>query len=193
MPSDTFGPAGPADPAGDALWQAACAFAARAHTGQLRKDRATPYFSHAARVALTLRHTFACADPVALAAALLHDTIEDTTTDYDDLDESFGPEVAAIVAALTKNMILPERDREPEYDARLVKADWRARLIKLADAYDNLADLGSSADSAPDRAERHLAKCHRAIELAKADAHSHPETARAIEILSRAMASLQKP
>ena len=57
-------------PQGDALWQAACAFAARAHTGQFRKDRATPYFSHAARVAMTLRHTFGFGDPVARAAAM---------------------------------------------------------------------------------------------------------------------------
>lgn len=178
-------------PAGDALWQAACAFAARAHTGQLRKDRATPYFAHAARVALTLRHTFACDDPVALAAALLHDTIEDTTTDYDDLEESFGPGVAAIVAALTKNMTLPEREREPEYDARLAKADWRARLIKLADAYDNLADLGTSAAPKSDSSARHLAKCRRAIDLATPDAPAHPETVRAIERLTSAMVTLQ--
>lgn len=177
---------------GNALWQAACAFAARAHTGQLRKDKATPYFSHAARVAMTLRHVFECADPIALAAALLHDTIEDTTTDYDDLEEHFGAEVAGIVAALTKIMILPEYTREPEYDARLAKADWRARLIKLADAYDNLSDLHSriGEDIAGARS-RLLARCTRAIDLARPDAAGHAETSRAIARLESLMQSAQ--
>src|SRR5690606_27204570 len=118
--------------------------AARAHQGQTRKDGLTPYFSHSVRVALTLRQTFGCDDPIALAAAILHDTIEDTPADYDDIAEGFGSEIAGIVAALTKNMILPESEREPEYDARLSQADWRARLIKLADVYDNLSDMHTS-------------------------------------------------
>jgi (p)ppGpp synthase/HD superfamily hydrolase len=52
-------------------------------------------------VALTVRQVFGVDDEVALAAALLHDTIEDATTDYDDLIEAFGREVAEAVAALT--------------------------------------------------------------------------------------------
>ncbi len=179
-------PTNQGQPAGDELWQLACAFAARAHAGQLRKDRATPYFTHAARVALTLRHTFGFADPVALAAALLHDTIEDTPVDYDDVAHRFGNEIADIVAALTKNMILPESTREADYDQRLAQADWRARLIKLADVYDNLCDMHTSirADAQEARA-RHLTRCARAIDLAKPDATAHPETARAIEIVSQ--------
>ncbi len=89
------------------LFQEAAAFAARAHRHQLRKDGRTPYVSHVVRVALTVTQVFWCDDPVVLAAALLHDTIEDTTTDYDDLAERFGKEVADCVAALTKNMTLP--------------------------------------------------------------------------------------
>ncbi len=177
------------NPQGDALWQSACAFAARAHTGQLRKDRATPYFSHAARVAMTLRHTFGLGDPVALAAAMLHDTIEDTPTDYDDLAETFGSEIADIVAALTKNMILPEPAREADYDRRLAQADWRARLIKLADAYDNLCDMQTNTtEDAARAAKRHELRCQRAIELAQADASARPESARAIDILMQRMA-----
>lgn len=176
------------DIAGNALWQAACAFAAQAHAGQVRKDNATPYFSHAARVAMTLRHVFGCADPVALAAAMLHDTIEDTTTDYDDIADRFGSPAADIVAALTKNMILPEHEREPEYDARLARADWRARLIKLADAYDNLSDMHTRAGDDPAGARlRHIARCERAIDLARPDADTHPETALAIERLTALM------
>src|SRR5947207_14097454 len=81
----------------------AASFAARAHRHQLRKDNQTPYAAHPFRVCLIVRHVFGFDDPKALAAALLHDTIEDTTTDRDDLIEQFGAEVAEWVAALTKD------------------------------------------------------------------------------------------
>src|SRR5229473_1601342 len=85
----------------------AVAFAARAHHGQFRKDRATPYVSHTFRVCLIARDLFGVDDPRVLAAAVLHDTVEDTTTDHDDLSERFGPEVAAWVASLSKDKRLP--------------------------------------------------------------------------------------
>ena len=122
------------------LWRKAAGFAARKHAGQFRKDRQTPYIAHPFRVAMTVRHTFASNDPVALAAALLHDVIEDTTADYDDLDEAFGREVADVVAALTKDMRMREEAREEAYDVQLKAAPWQARLVKLADVYDNLVD-----------------------------------------------------
>lgn len=122
------------------IWQKAASFAAHAHRNQIRKDNRTPYFAHCVRVAFTVRDVFACEDHVAIAAAFLHDTIEDTTTDYDDLAERFGPEVADCVAALTKNPTLPEHLREPAYDSGLAAASWQARLVKLADVYDNFHD-----------------------------------------------------
>lgn len=132
----------PSDASPDfALLQDAAAFAARAHRHQLRKDGVTPYYSHVVRVAMTVMNVFGCSDRVALAAALLHDTIEDTTTDFDDIKDRFGEEVARDVAALTKNMALPEQERESAYDAQLMVASWRAKLVKLADAYDNLHDV----------------------------------------------------
>ena len=82
------------------LWQEACAFAARAHRNQIRKDGRTPYIAHPMRVAMTIRHVFGCEDEHAICAGLLHDTIEDTTTDYDDLLGQFGREVAEIVSAI---------------------------------------------------------------------------------------------
>jgi guanosine-3',5'-bis(diphosphate) 3'-pyrophosphohydrolase len=160
-----------AERAGVALWQSAAGFAARAHRHQVRKDGRTPYASHTTRVALTVVVEFGCTDPVAVAAALLHDTIEDTTTDYDDLAEAFGDGVARIVAALTKNMALPDGEREPEYDARLARADWRARLVKLADQFDNLSDIGNfPEDKRESQRAKALARCRRALKLAEADA-----------------------
>jgi len=173
--------------AGADLWQRAVAFAARLHAGQVRKDGVTPYASHPTRVAMTLLRIFGCTDDKAIAAAYLHDTIEDTPADYDDIEEGFGKVVADIVAALTKNMILPEPEREPEYDRRLQAADWRARLIKLADVYDNLCDIEyqnlQTAGQVRAARDRHIARCERSITLASVDAGAHPETARAIAVV----------
>ena len=113
-------------------WQQAASFAAERHQHHTRKDGRTPYVAHVYRVAMTVRDLFGCDDGEAIAAALLHDTIEDTPTDFDDIEGRFGTTVAEIVAALTKNMLLREDEREADYDARLVQADWRARLSVAA-------------------------------------------------------------
>jgi guanosine-3',5'-bis(diphosphate) 3'-pyrophosphohydrolase len=121
--------------------QDAIALAARAHHGQFRKDKVTPYVSHPFRVCLIVRDLFGFDDPRMLLAAILHDTIEDTTTDYDDLVERFGAEVAAWVAYLTKDKRLPEVERERVYLERLKKAPWQVQVCKLADIFDNLTDV----------------------------------------------------
>ncbi len=118
----------------------AVAFAARAHRGQIRKDGRTPYASHPFRVCLVLREIFGIADREALAAALLHDTLEDTTTDYDDLAKHFGESVARLVVCLTKDSRLPEEEREAAYCEGLSAGSWQAKVCKLADVYDNLQD-----------------------------------------------------
>lgn len=147
------------------LWQKAAAFAACAHRHAVRKDGKTPYVSHVYRVAMTLRHIFDCDDDSILAAALLHDTIEDTNADYDDILKAFGPEVADLVSLLTKDMRLVESAREEMYDDQLRKGPWQARLIKLADVYDNLSDALEGKRSL----NKMIEKTERAIELAKGD------------------------
>ena len=118
----------------------AASFAARAHRNQVRKDGQTPYAAHPFRICLIVRHIFGIDDPDVLAAALLHDTIEDTTTDFDDLSERFGPRIAGWVAALTKDMRLADDDREAAYMRTLAAADPAVKLAKLADIFDNLTD-----------------------------------------------------
>lgn len=118
----------------------AAAFAARAHRHHTRKDKETPYVSHVFRVCLVVRHTFGFDDPRMLAAALLHDTIEDTNTDCDDIIERFGEEVASWVSALTKETRLPHDEREADYVKRLSAAPWQVKVLKLADMYDNMGD-----------------------------------------------------
>lgn len=176
-----------ADVPGRPAWQRAVSFAARHHRHQLRKDTRTPYVAHAFRVAMTVRDCFGFADAETLCAAVLHDTIEDTPIDFDDIEAAFGAAVADMVGALSKNMILREDEREVDYDRRLAGADWRVRLIKLADVFDNLCDISTRSESGPATLGRMLARCERAIALAAGDAAAHPETARAIEMVRAEM------
>jgi guanosine-3',5'-bis(diphosphate) 3'-pyrophosphohydrolase len=119
----------------------AVAFAARSHRSQQRKDGQTPYASHPFRVCLVVRHVFGFDDPRMLIAALLHDTIEDTTTDFDDVAREFGPEIAQWVALLTKDKRLLDERREHAYVEGLRSAPWQVQVCKLADVYDNLMDI----------------------------------------------------
>lgn len=126
-------------------------FAARAHRHQLRKDAETPYAAHPFRVCLIVRHIFGIDDPQVLQAALLHDTIEDSTTDRDELIEQFGPEVAGWVATLSKDKRLPDDERETAYMDGLANAPLSVKLCKLGDIFDNLLD--SKTLSAAQRAK----------------------------------------
>lgn len=122
------------------LWQRAAAFAAKAHEGQYRKDGLTPYVSHPFRVAMTLQHVFGINAEDILAAAILHDVLEDTTHDFDDLSREFGTRIAKWVALLSKDKRLPEGVRKDVYYEALRKAPVEVKLIKLADLFDNYCD-----------------------------------------------------
>src|SRR5690348_6332920 len=110
----------------------ATSFAARAHDGHKRKDGKTPYVSHVFRVCLIVRDVFAFDDPRMLITALLHDTIEDTTTDFDDLAPIYGQEIASWVSMLSKDKRLPEGEREEAYIKQLKSAPWQVQVCKLA-------------------------------------------------------------
>jgi guanosine-3',5'-bis(diphosphate) 3'-pyrophosphohydrolase len=144
----------------------AIAFAARAHRHHLRKDGETPYVSHVFRVCLVVRDVFGISDPQVLMAAVLHDTIEDTTTDFDDLAEHFGAEVAAWVASLSKDKRLPEDKREAAYCQELADSPWQVQACKLADIFDNLMD---SSTMPPARRARTLANARRYIDALHSD------------------------
>jgi guanosine-3',5'-bis(diphosphate) 3'-pyrophosphohydrolase len=92
---------------------AASAFAAHKHRDQRRKGAdASPYINHPIAVANVLANEGGITDDTVLAAALLHDTIEDTDTTVEELQTQFGPDVAAIVVEVTDDKSLPKRDRK---------------------------------------------------------------------------------
>ena len=92
---------------------AASAFAAHKHRDQRRKGAdASPYINHPIAVANVLANEGGITDDTVLAAALLHDTIEDTDTNVEELQAEFGPDVAAIVVEVTDDKSLPKQDRK---------------------------------------------------------------------------------
>ena len=118
-----------------------------AHAGQLR-DQGTPYLLHPLRTALLLVEEFQICSADLIAAALLHDVVEDAEgVEIADLRRCFGTSIADTVGALTK----PARgDRckaevTGEYYESLAQAGEAARIVKLADKLDNVRDVANSS------------------------------------------------
>jgi guanosine-3',5'-bis(diphosphate) 3'-pyrophosphohydrolase len=164
---------------------AAVSFAARAHHGQMRKDGKTPYVAHVMRVALIVRHKFGLDDPEMLKAALLHDTIEDTKTDFDDVAESFSPTVASWAAALSKDKRLQEEPREKAYVATLRGAPWQVQVCKLADVYDNAVDSAHLDAKGKARTRNRLR-----MYLTALSESTHPEVQRCWKIVDELVTAL---
>jgi GTP diphosphokinase / guanosine-3',5'-bis(diphosphate) 3'-diphosphatase len=123
-------------------------FAAQKHRMQRRKDSdASPYINHP----ITLIHVLCIdgdvTDPVILAAAALHDTIEDTETTEGELRRTFGEEIARLVIEMTDDKNLPKAERKR---LQIVHAHTMSRegaLIKLADKISNLRDVAANPTS----------------------------------------------
>ncbi len=126
-----------------------------AHEGQFRKS-GEPYFTHCVAVARILADMQL--DAEALAAALMHDIVEDTNITEQDIKAEFGPTIANLVVGVTKLKNLPinvdkdvtgrrsrDTDRELEYMRKMLLQmgdDVRVVLIKLADRLHNMRTLG---------------------------------------------------
>jgi len=123
------------------LVEAALNFAARAHATQKRKGTDLPYVVHPVGVMLLLMQAGETT-PELLAAALLHDTLEDTATTQAQLQELFGERVAQIVAGCT------EPDKRAPWEARkqhtidfLATASRDIQLVATADKLHNLRSI----------------------------------------------------
>jgi guanosine-3',5'-bis(diphosphate) 3'-pyrophosphohydrolase len=133
----------------------AAQFAALKHKDQRRKDvKATPYINHPINLAEVLHTDGGVSDPAVIAAALLHDTIEDTETTYDELRGAFGAEVADVVIEVTDVKFLAKELRKRLQVAKAGRASERARQVKLADKICNLRDILASPPARWSLAER---------------------------------------
>jgi guanosine-3',5'-bis(diphosphate) 3'-pyrophosphohydrolase len=123
----------------------AARFAAWKHRDQRRKgQRAEPYINHPLELAHVLWFEGGVRDEVTLAAALLHDTLEDTQTTVQELQGEFGEEIASIVLEVSDEPSLHWRVRKKLQVTRAKIATPRARLVKLADKICNLRSMISS-------------------------------------------------
>ncbi|XP_077420789.1 guanosine-3',5'-bis(diphosphate) 3'-pyrophosphohydrolase MESH1 [Vanacampus margaritifer] len=117
-------------------------FAAEKHRNQRRKDtEQTPYINHPIGVARILSHEAGITDIVVLQAALLHDTLEDTDTNPEELETKFGQIVACIVQEVTDDKSLPKQERKRLQVEHASHCSHQAKLVKLADKLYNLRDL----------------------------------------------------
>lgn len=120
----------------------ALAFAAARHRDQRRKDAAaSPYINHPIAVVTALWHEGDVRDPVALIAAILHDTVEDTGTTAGELEAAFGADVAAAVLEVTDDKSLPKDRRKQLQIEHAPHLSAAAKLVKLADKLCNLRDI----------------------------------------------------
>lgn len=121
-------------------------FAAEKHKQQRRKDAdATPYVNHVIAVADTLAGIGGVADVVTLQAAILHDTLEDTKTSAQELDQVAGAEVRSVVQEVTDDKSLPSPERKRLQVEHAPRLSARAKQIKIADKLCNLGDIMTAA------------------------------------------------
>lgn len=147
-------------PEGDVLAEIlrAAVFAGRVHAGHRRKGAAQePYVNHVLEVAEILARHGAPRD--AILAALLHDTVEDSTDDpvpttLADIEAAFGPSVAAIVAEVSDDKSLPRETRKALQIRHAPKASDAAKQLKLADKISNLRAIAASPPAGWDHARR---------------------------------------
>ncbi|XP_037092505.1 guanosine-3',5'-bis(diphosphate) 3'-pyrophosphohydrolase MESH1-like [Pollicipes pollicipes] len=117
-------------------------FAAVKHKDQRRKDpEGTPYINHPIGVAYILMDEGDVTDIEVLQAAILHDTVEDTDTTLDEIQDVFGEKVRSIVAEVTDDKTLPKAERKRQQVLHAPTRSHQAKLVKLADKLYNLRDL----------------------------------------------------
>lgn len=115
-------------------------FAAKAHDGQTRKSSDIPYITHPFSVGMILQKEN-CSD-VVIAAGILHDTLEDTFTTYEELKEQFGVSVANLVLAASEpDKSLTWEERKKHTIERLKDATVEEIQITAADKLHNLRTI----------------------------------------------------
>jgi hypothetical protein len=165
----------------DHILYRAISFAERAHRGQVRKGTQKPYFTHPVAVGMmVLAHGHGIE---AAVVGLLHDVIEDTPADRDEIEDAFGSAIAQAVVDLSEpDKTLPWEERKLAYVAHLANAVELALPSCAADKTHNLRSILWDLDDArsegldPDevwrrfkRPPHQIAAYHRAVWTALRD------------------------
>lgn len=125
-------------------------FATKKHQGQTRTSNDNePYINHVMRVYNTIVQYGYGVDENVGIAAILHDTVEDTDTSYEEICNEFGPIVMNYVLLLTNTVTGKQVGRHAYHEAnfhRIVNAPKQVQAIKIADMMDNLSDVATTFD-----------------------------------------------
>lgn len=122
-----------------------------AHRGQVRKYNGEPYIVHPRRVAERVSRVPGATENM-IAAAKLHDVLEDTEVDSEALVMIFGHEITTLVQELTNPSKSMDRKKTTRKErkavdvAHLKEVSWEAKIIKLCDRIDNLNDMIGADD-----------------------------------------------
>ena len=116
-------------------------FAANKHKGQYRKGNLnTPYINHPIKVAYVLER-IGVTDVEVLAAALLHDVVEDTDATHSDIQNVFNKKVADIVLEVSDDKEKPKAERKASQINNAPNLSYEAKLIRIADKICNVQDV----------------------------------------------------
>ena len=127
------------------LWLRALEFAAEKHRNQRCKDvDASPYINRPIAVASVLGIEAGVTDETTLLAALLHDTVEDTDTTLQELEQRFGREVAALVDEMSDDKSLPKEMRKELQVEHAPRASPNAKRLKIADKICDIRDVAEN-------------------------------------------------
>ncbi|PIE24098.1 MAG: phosphohydrolase [Planctomycetota bacterium] len=157
-------------------------FAAQKHKAQQRKGSGEPYIVHPLGVATILSEEAGISDPATLAAALLHDCIEDTDSSAEELRQYFGEEITELVLELSDDMSLPKATRKREQIRKAGQLSPKACLVKMADKLHNLRDIERIVPEnwSPERVRGYFTWSHEVI---KRLSHQHAGMAQALDRL----------
>ena len=155
------------------LTRRALEFAAIRHRGQRRESDSAPFILHPLEVAQLL-HGCDCRDAV-VAAAVLHDVVEDTGVEAAELDERFGPEVAGLVDAVTEPSPSGSyRERKARLREALAGAGDEALLIYAADKVAKVRELRISLAAGGEPSPEKLEHYRASLDLLEARLARHP-------------------
>lgn len=119
-------------------------FASEKHSFQRRKNEdASPYINHPIKVAEMLWSTGEVRDLDVISGALLHDTLEDTSTSYEELSDKFGKIIADYVLEVSDDKKLSKQERKQQQIEKAPYISKEAKQIKIADKISNISDLVS--------------------------------------------------
>ncbi len=152
----------------------ALAFAAHKHKDQRRKGvDVSPYINHPIALANVLCNEGGITDSKVICGALLHDTVEDTDTTFEELEAEFGREIRDIVMDVTDDKGLPKHERKRLQIEHAARASGRARLVKIADKICNLRDIidNPPSDWSTERKEQYFEWAKKVVDQVRG---AHP-------------------